>query len=318
MKNLHSTAAILFCVIFTYSTHAQKSIKDYVNKNDTKKLDKAVMIDFMSQPATGKSYRDGHGKGPYLSSKEQLPKKVALITFHINDYGVSYVNDYGYTRVWTYSSVTAEGGNKIASAMHDHTIDNLKQRFAENGAQLLTPNEFLDTEEKIDYYYNQFQPTVSKIGNFLSNIENRTSDIVVCADYYRYFDMGAAFDYLRSESLGADLAKKLGVDAVLSIGIVIQSQNTEAYVRSFKMALHGPNPIERKDKKYVGQKTGTGYYHGQIYSGATLAFKKPIPAIKMSNNNITEMEFEGLEVIFDSFINKFYNTMNGAIEKTSG
>ncbi|NNC85092.1 MAG: hypothetical protein HKN75_03360, partial [Bacteroidia bacterium] len=293
---------ILCSVFFIQPSFAQKTIKEYVNKNDSKKLDKAILVDFMSQPATGKSFRDGHGKGPYFNSKEQLPKKVALITFHINDYGVSYSNDYGYTRVTTYISVTESGGNQIASAMHNQTIENLKKKFAENRATLLTPKEFLDTPEKKDYYYNQFQPTVSKIGKFLSNFENRATDISVCADDYRYFDMGAAFDYLRSESLGSELAEKLEVDAVLSIGIVIQTQKKEAYVRTFKMALHGPNPIPKEDKKYVGQKTGVGYYNGQIYSGATFAFKKPIPAITLGKNEITGMDFDGLEVIFDEFI----------------
>lgn len=305
---------ILFCnqVIF-----AQKTIKEYVAKNGGEKIKKDILIDVFSKPITNKGFADGHGKNPYFSSTDQLPDTIALITFHINDLGLTVVETTAAFIYTTYYYVSAEGGNVIANKIHEQTIESLKQEFKKQGVVLLTPSEFLDTPEKKSFYHNEFMPSVSKMGKFLSSIENRATDISVCADYYSPFDMGAAFDYLRSESLGYDLANKLGVDGVLSIGIVIQSTKKEAYVRAVKMALHGPNPIPMVDKKYIGQKTGTGYYSGQLYVGGTFSFKDPIKSIELGKQTITSMDFDGLEIIFGNFIGKFYDEINAAINKVS-
>ncbi len=316
MKILKLTLVSFIVFFFQYS-FAQKSIKEYVEKNDSKKIDKAFMMDPYCQPTTSKGFKDGHGKGPYLTSKDQLPKKVALVTFNINDLGAASSTSGNGLTITTYTSLTENGGNVVASKMHDLTISNLKKKFEENGAVLLTPSEYLDTPEKKSFYYKTFMPEVSKLGKFLSNIETRGTDISVCADGYRYFDMGASFDFLRSQSMGFDLANELGVDAVLSIGVVIQSNGKEGYVRSMKMALNGPNPVPKMDKKYVAQKLGNGYYNGQIYVGAWLPFKKPIKSLVIRKKQITEMNFDGLEVLFEAFIDKFYSTMNAAIEKNS-
>ena len=156
------------------------------------------------------------------------------------------------------------------------------------------------------------------MGKFLSDFENRKTDISVCADYYRYFDIGASFDYKRSISLGSELADKLGVDAVLSIAVLIQSTLKEkAYIKTVKMSLHGPNPNPKVDKKYFGQKTGTGYYDGQLYMGGTFIFKKPIRSIEFDEEQITTLDFDGFDVIFNSFIEKFYDKMYAAITKVS-
>lgn len=288
---------------------AQKSIKEYVTKNSSKKIQKMIMLDILSQPTSSKANSDGHGKGPYWTSKDQFPKTIALITYNISDYGY-----YESNKQWiTYGSLTPNGGNLVATKMLDQTIVKLKETFNAYGAKLLTPDEFLDTPEKKAYYLTDFTPTVSKTGKFLSNIENRTTDIVASADGYRYFDMGAAFDFRRAESLGGDLAKKLGVDAVLSIGITIQTIKNYATIRAVKVAMHGPNPVPRQNKKYVNPKLGTGYYEGQIYTGATLMFKKPIPCMVMSKNEITEMNFDGLEVILEHFLHKFYGSFNWVV-----
>jgi hypothetical protein len=81
--------------------------------------------------------------------------------------------------------------------------------------------------------------------------------------------------------------------------------------------LHGGNPNSKVDKKYMGQKTGTGYYDGQLYVGGTFRFKKPIKSVELGKQHITSMDFKGFEIIFKSFIGKFYDVMNTSISKTS-
>lgn len=274
-------------------------------------------MDAFSKPITQKSFRDGHGKNPYLTSADQLPDTIALITFNINDLGLTTTFSNDYATYTNYYSLSESGGNLVADDIHSKTIAGLKTEFQKRGVVLLTPEEYLNTPEKQAYYYNEFVPAVSKVGKFLSNIENRATDISVCADGYRYFDMGAAFDYLRSESLGAELAQALGVDGVLSVGIEIQSQKKEGYLRAIKMTLHATNPNPKEDKKYIGQKTGTGYYEGQLFAGGGLRFKKPFEVMELGKNQIISMDFEGIDVIFNCFIEKFYDEIDAAINKAS-
>ncbi len=313
MKYLKHNAFIIFMLICSQFVFGQKTIEKYAEKYDGKKLQKKIAVDALSRPATGKSFRDGHGRTPYLSSTDQLPKTVALITFNIRDLGDVEVNKLA--NMITYNSLSENGGNMVANDIHNQTIDGLKEKFREMGAVLLTPKEFLDTPEKIEFYYNEFEPEVSKLGKFLSRIEDRGTRMSTSADFYRTFDLSAAFDYKRSISLGSDLAKKLGVDAVLSIGTVIQTNKKEGYFRSVSMTLHGPNPIPKEDKKYAAQKYGNGYNEGLLFVGAKLELKKPIESIEIRKKKIDELKFEGMDIIFNNFITKMYDEMNKSIEK---
>ena len=236
MKIKNQIICIVFLLACNSMVFAQKTIKEYVTKTSVEKIKKSIVIDAFSKPATHKSFKDGHGKTPYLSSTKQLPDTIALITFHINDMeGISKFSWWHGT-----GHLDKRDGNLIANKINKQTIASLKEAFKERGAVLLTPEEFLDTEEKINFYYNLFDPEVSKVGKFLSNLENKNVDISVCADNYRYLDMAAALDYKRSESLGNVLAKELGVDGVLSAAIGFYSDTKGAYTNMIKMSIHGP------------------------------------------------------------------------------
>jgi hypothetical protein len=314
-----NTKAKLLCTFLFFfivtNVSAQTPMEEYIKKTGVEKIKKMFIADALSKPATHKSYKDGHGKTPYLTSTNQLPDTIALITFHIN----KGVNEGFYKIDWLdktqleYEKVV-KGGNVLANLIEAQTLISLKEVLKKRGATLLTPKEYLDTEEKINFYYNLFTPEISKVGSFLNNIENKDVDISVCATSYRYFDMGAAFDYKRSNSLGNELVKGIGVNGTLSIGVELYLDKKGVYVSRIKMAVHGPNPNPKIDKKYIGQKNGTGYYEGQLYYGATFTFKKPIKIIDISKK---ELQFGGLEVILSSFIEKYYDEMEAAINKVS-
>ena len=286
-------------VLIASTVTAQKSIEEYIEKKDPDKIKKAFVLN--GKPMTTKSFNDGHGRESFFTSKDQFPKKIALVTFNLTDLG----------------NKSSSKANLIASKMYDQVISDLKKKFAENGAELLVPSEYLDTPEKRLFYYDEFMPEVSKLGNFLSDIESRGVLVKAGVDDFRYFDMGAALDFKRAESLGYDLAKQLGVDAVLSIGIQIGTDKKKGYLSTIKMVLHGPNPIAKEDKKYVAQKSGNGYNKGQIYVSGSFGLKKPIEIMKFNGVNVTEMNFKGLETLFAAFVEKFYSTMNAAVEKNA-
>lgn len=305
-------SSIITFVIFMPNGIAQTQMEDYVKKNGMEKIKKSIVIDAFSKPATQKSFKDGHGKTPYLSSTNQLPKKIAMITFHINDLE-------GIGEGWRSGGGTLSDseGNSIANLIHNQTLKSLKEAFKKRSATLLIPQEYLDTEDKINFYYKSFSPEVSKAGKFLSNIEDNRTDISVCANTYRYFDLGAAFDYKRSQSLGNDLANNIDAGGLLSIAVDLYYSSKGVFVSNIKMTIHGPNPNPKLDKKYIGQKNGTGYYNGQLYIGGNFAFKKVIKVIDPKQEKDYHKGFEGLEVIFTCFIEKYYDVMDTAIAKVS-
>lgn len=315
MKNVITSCTIIFALCINQNVVAQKTLKKYVSKMDSKKIQKGILWDVGTIPTTAKSFKDGHGHTPYLSSKEQLPKRVALITFNMRDLGdvnVSANDFYIYT---TYNFLSENGGNQVTNAIYGVSIDMLKEKFKEEGVELLTPKEFLDTKEKKDFYYNTFEPAVSKLGKFLSKVETRGTQMSTSADFFRTFDLGAAFDWKRSNSLGYELAKKLGVDAVFSVGTVIQSNAKEAYFRSIKIAMHGPNPIPKVDKKYVAQNAGNGYNNGQLYIGLYYNLKEPQKTVEIHKKQITNINFDGYDVLLKELVDRMFKEFYKAIEK---
>lgn len=311
MKTIAKLLSILLFLFFITNTIAQTPMEAYVAKNGVEKIKKKIVVDVLSKPATHKSFKDGHGKTPYLSSTDQLPDTIALITFHINEVQKkidwSKMDQTGYEQAM-------KGGNAIANIIEAHTLKSIKEAFAKREALLLTPVDYINTKKKSTFYYEGFTPEVSKVGKFLSDIENRNADVTACAYSYRYFDMGAALDYKRSNSLGDILTNKMEVNGTLSISIDTRTDKKGVSVSRIKMAIHGPNPNPKIDKKYFGQKTGTGYYEGQLYFGGSFAFKKPIQIIDLTKE---ELKLDGLEVLLSSFIEKFYDEMNVAINKVN-
>jgi hypothetical protein len=315
MKNLIRMCVVILSLACYQITYAQKSLKEYATKYDSKKIQKGILYDAFSVPATHKSFKDGHGKNPYFTSKDQLPDTIALITFNIRDLGDVNVTDAGYVKITTYTALSENGGNQVSNEIYDLTINMLRERFKKEGVVLLTPKEFLNTKEKSDFYYDKFNPDVSKLGNFLRNIENRGTQMASSADFFRTFDLGAAADWRRSTSLGYDLANKLEVDAVLSIGTALRSNKKGANMRYMAIALHGPNLIPKQDKKYIAQKAGNGYNKGQLYTSLKYILKNEIKTLTIQKKEITDINFDGYEVILEELIDRMYKVFDESIAK---
>ena len=309
-------ALLIILLIPACQVFAQKTIKEYVEKTNREKIKKNIVMPAGSTPQTAGGYSDGHGINPLLTSVKQLPDTVALITMHIYDIGTS--NHIKNVSV-TYYSLSEKGGNKMANLIAESSVNQLKEAFKKQGVVLLTPDEFLNTEEKRKYYYNTFTPGISKLGKFLSGIETKQNDIAVAADSYRTFDISAATDFLRAESLGADLAAKLGVDGVLSIAVELVSDKKNIAMNGTKMVLHGPNPIAKEDKKYISQNLGAGYYRGQIYASGYMYFNNSIVVASYDKKQsaIVNGNFEGIDDIFECFIEKFHVEMKESIAKAA-
>lgn len=295
------------------NVHAQKSIQELVNDGGKEKIRKRIVIDHA--PVSGGGFSDGHGRNPLLTSKTQLPDTIALISYYVQDVGS--MDEIKHISL-TYHNLSEEGGNYFANETYARAISSLKEEFKRQGAVLLTPDEFLNTSEKRNYYYDGFQPKVTKVGDWLAKRENKQIDMVAAAKGFRIFDVVAAWDALRAESLAADLAKKLGVKGVLSIQIGLQDHSSKKLtLNQIKIALNGPNPVPKEDKRYVAQNLGNGYYYGNIYSLLNYTPKKPIPIATFKKKKIDTVNLEGIEVVLTTMIETMYESMNESIGKAA-
>lgn len=286
-------------------------IRELIEDDGIDKLKKQMVID--AAPTTANGYDDGHGRNPFLTSVSQIPDTIALITYYIYDKGNEVKGGY---YLYTYN-LSTNGGNYVANGLHKESIDKLKEKYKSMGIVLLTPDQYLDTEEKRAYYNNTFKPNISKLGSFLSGIETKSVNVSVAADFYRGFDISAAADHERMESLGYDLANKLNVDGVLSIAFEVTSNNKEVVMNGFKMALHAPNPIARQDKKYVSQNMGAGYYAGQEFAGGYFYFKKSMHIADVEKKAIVNEQYDGVADLLGAFAEKMQDEMKAAVTKNS-
>src|SRR5690606_20298857 len=113
---------------------------------------------------------------------------------------------------------------------------------------------------------------------------------------------------------------------VLSIAIELVSDAKNINMTGIKMTLNGPNLVPKANKKYIGQKLGTGYYEGQVYAGGNFYFKKPmlIGGYKNAPNakktkivDLENLNTSGLGVIFEGFAEKMDEAMKESIKKAA-
>ncbi len=304
---------LLFIIfsVFTWMVADEKSpIREYINKNGIEKIKKSVVV--TAAPQTARGYEGGHGRTPRLTSVSQIPDTLALITFYVYDVGSQV--DAGNI-IYSYN-LSEHGGNYIANGVHKKNIEQIRETYRKMGIVVLTPDQFLDTEEKKNFYYTNFKPGISKLGSFLSGLENKKTDVAVAADYYRGFDLNAAADHVRMEALGDTLVEVLGVDGVLSVALELSSNGKETCMNGAKMAIHAPNPIAKQDRKYVSQNMGAGYYSGQIFAGSYFYFKKPMRIAEFKKKKIENENYDGIGDVLGAMAEEMQDAMKKAIEKT--
>lgn len=204
-----------------------------------------VKFDF---PAEGR-HSAGSGYSANMDNLNPKPKRVALISFYLYDAGKGKANITG-TGVWR--TPEAAGQNQI-NGFYNKSIGKFKESFKQNGISLLTPDEFLDTQEKAEAYYGFVQESAKKEKTSITRTKTRTSSsssgyftttttttttatigtlkVTPSGLGYRTFFVaneaedesdpvnfqGGIFSANRklTSNLGFELCKELGVDAVL-------------------------------------------------------------------------------------------------------
>jgi hypothetical protein len=149
------------------------NLTDTEFSNETKDPEKIkVKFDF---PAEGRNAKNGSGYSANMDMLNPKPKKVALISYYLYDAGKGKAN---ITGVGAWRTQDAAGQAQI-NGFYNKSIGKLKATFKENGIDLLTPNEFLDTQEKAETYYGFVQESAKKEKTTLTRTKTRSSSSTV-------------------------------------------------------------------------------------------------------------------------------------------
>ena len=287
----------IICAMFMLNANAQKPLPFEAKTADQTKIKAA--FDF---PTEGRNSKNGGGYSANMEMVNPKPKKVALISFYLYDPACSKAKGGAYTgsvSVACWRTPDSKGQTHI-DAFYEKSIGPLKEEFKKYDMELLTPEEFITTDEIADFYYNFNQESAKKektsvtvrkaAGTTVSSVAEAsvsTLKVSPTGKGYRAFFvanepmttsmvenfktagiMGA--NRKMTSSIGYELCKGLGVDAVLVCYIVTRkpSIKKEDYgVNAVSLYMFGPNPvIEGEDDKN----------RGQFYCGTRFFSSKPL------------------------------------------
>lgn len=274
-------------------------------QNETTDAEKIkVRYDF---PREGRN-ANGAGYSANMDLLKAKPKKVALISYYLYDPGKGKTSGGAMS-----STISAAAwrtpdavGQMQVDGFYGKSINALKSSFKENGIDLLTPEEFLDTDEKADFYFGFSQESAKKekttmtkrraSGGFITQIVSATITTLKVSPSgkgYREFFVaneradesdlalfqGGIFSANRklTSSLGYELCKGLGVDAVVVVYICtrkLKSNKDDYGVNAVVTMMMGPNPGRAEDTDPEAKNLGQFYCGTRTFYSSPSIFKK--------------------------------------------
>jgi hypothetical protein len=326
--------ALLILLLFTFhcplftSLSAQKP-----NPFSAKTAGSAKAKALLDFPDEGRNSKNGGGYSANMDLVNPKPKRIALVSYYLYDPAMGAASGGVYTgtataKIWRSSDAQ---GQQHVDGFYQESIDAMKKAFSDQGMTLLTPEEFLDTDEKDEFYYGFNQESARKektdasmrrnAGTSISTIAEATvSTLKVCPSNKGYraffianekvndseqllFRFTGAFGANRklTSNLGYELCKGLDVDAVLVTFITTRKMKMtkdDYGVHAVSMYMLGPNPKAdgAEDKN-----------RGQFYAGARFYSTKPL----LFHTAKGGAQYDGMDNVMAGLSTKITQYVNG-------
>jgi hypothetical protein len=300
MRTIYLNSITLILLIIT--SCASPKLSSYSEKLD---LSSKAKYDFNAN----KIRKNGKGFAIDMKALGKLPKRIAMISFYVDDPGLTKVSKSSYSSSWNTTNTGSDNARLYANYFYKLSLQTMKVNFQSQGMEVLEPQEFLKTNEQREVYQNFIvkHTTMNKIGNGLKKFmkdlgsSSTTIEIDEVADGFSLIkinnreqsdpkkkavevqNLSGCMDGQMLESIGYDLCKALNVDAVM---IVYNTQlsdeawgKTRFWLSAVNMHLFGPNPTPFKE----GKNDGNSYNKGLFYCGVRMNFSKGLlinPKIK--------------------------------------
>jgi len=294
--------AIICCSLYFNSTiWAQKTLEDAANIGDDK-LAKLVKLKKLGKP----DEKWGQSMAPALRAKP--PKKVALVSFYVYDKGsTSSYGTYMSGKTIITRKLTKDGASHFATSFHEKGISDLQAAFKTQGMDLLLPEDYLTSNEKVNAY-NNFEYEVSAVSKVIykammgfASAAGGTEGTSATAAGYRYLpaaDATMCGDPKAIKVMG-ELARQLEVDAVMAIMNTCIADKKGLMLTGMDIRMYGPNLIPKKKGHMY---PGLTYNTGQQYGGGYMNFKSGLPIAKFSKKGVRESEqYDGYEKLLGFF-----------------
>ena len=330
--------SLLVISIIPFMIFSQSELPEFVSSPE--KVIKKVKLDM---PLEGRKYKNGTGYSLNPKLLEKMPEKVALVSFYSFDPGMTKIQNWStsthYITKTTQRNAVGSSGD-LALGYFNQSQETLVSAFKEYGINLLMPEEFLDTQAKKDYYEN-YKVERAKFNAWVSNLGSSSHNMI-----YGYFDPFKVLDvvnevyanYTKSggqyvtkkgniadnqvwvmdkcgkmvESLGGDLCKNLGVDAVVIVYFTIFSpKENRVQLQNVNLHMFGPNPTklpEGKDSKF-------NFFKGKFYCGTRINPEILIWNYNKKKPETQEISFDGFDVIMKAMVQTMGNYLKEGIEK---
>ena len=347
---MKTTIIVALVLITAVACYGQSELPKYASSKDA--VLKKVKLDM---PLEGRKYKNGTGYSLNPRLLKEMPKKVALVSFYSFDPGMTKTQvwtskfpthsdafyDYftTYTLVSKRNSVGSSG--ELALGFYLQSINTLIDEFNSFGMELLLPEQYLDSDEKTEYYDN-FKVERAKFNEWVSDIGSGKHDEIygyldgynvvdVVNERYQNYEKSGGQYITRSkgkvddnqvwvmdkcgkmvESLGG-LCAKLEVDAIVVVYFTIFSpKENKVKLQNVNMHMFGPNPTplpEGKTKKF-------NYFNGKFYCGTRIN-----PEILIWNKNKKDpesgiLDFIGFDIVMQAMAAKMGTYLKEGIEKS--
>jgi len=301
MKKTIIAVAILMIPLFGFS---QKTIKEW-SELDAKKWKKQL---------TYNTYLGNLKR--YVKSANQKPQlnKVGLLTFYM----FTPTPTLNSLNLLSPAQITNSGSSYIAEELFTQAYPGLINGFKEKGITLLALNEYLDTDEKKSLYNStEFEPSALGKGTakWAAKLSGRAygGDAKATPEGYKLITE-TNWDIKLMRTTG-DFAKKVGVDAVLSVQHQISWDGKVLYFGPLTMSIIGPNPIPENDEDwYAPMGPLKGYLEGFIY-GAVVVKPKEFYFLGNASKKGIELNFGELNLIYNRVAQSLVDYVNKEIDK---
>jgi len=264
---------------------AGKDLADWAD--DPAKLEKKVFQEGFVPGVRQLKLHEGPGR----------PEKVGLLSFMVWDVGElefsALALRYGGTYKQT-SGLSEEGGNHFATQFESQSIDDLKEAFAAHDMQLLTPDEFADTDAKRAAYVGFDMPLggLSKATMAIVDAVHKNPEVSASARGYKAIPAHLFFGDPKLREAMEDLRTELQLDALAVVCTTTHSSKKEVGVAKIELVMWGPNPQEKPKQKIAQAMWAplTTYAFGHF--GPKSGFKGSTVA-ELKKGEISEESFDG-------------------------
>ena len=256
------------------------------------------------------------------------PPRVGLLSFYLLDtgtykfnamaatYGPTYINlstGQKYRKAGESFGLTDQAANIFATELAEIAVPKLKEVFATNGMELLTPLEFIETDEQKAAYINFELPETGfqKFTAGALKILDKNPHANAAADGFLMIPTHIFSGNRDALAVLESLRQQLSLDAFV---VVVNNSATDkknvAYLGT-QMLFYGPNPEPLPDNKMKAK-----YWTAMIpYPSGT--FGKGFKGISIYDlKKEVKPSYDGFDVLIGAIASESIAKMNKAIEKS--